>query len=514
MNNPSVSDISNGNFTMTSSCLPVNIISHPQNKTVSAGTTTTFNTSVNGTGPFLYYWFKNNVQIPNANSSSYSTGIVTPEDNGSIYKCIVVNCNGVYQAISNSAVLTVTGVNCTPVVIIMEPQSKTVPLGSTANFTVSVNGTPPFVLTWFKNNIQIPGANSLSYTTDILTTFDDGNTYKCIIKNCNNTNQIISNNAVLTVSNSNTSLTFFHHIPEIPHFANRYLLYSSITSNSLPKICSDGSASTIIRYINVGYNEMNYLKFKIKENTSGNDGENFGSFGTIQKYTDSIIVRYTHPQVVATDSMKRTITLQIINSNTNQIIKEQLIEIYRTPVLMVHGLWSNDGEFTEMENRLKLKYYPDEILRRANYQITNDASFSENKNVIPLEINYLIQKAINADYSSGKVDIIAHSMGGILARYYIQNKSQFNFKNNINRLVTLNTPHSGSQGANLLLKEGTPYAMIRNLLFHKFKRCVECGAVNDLRVNSEEIDLLRIGEGQSNIIPKRAIVSNTLPGLP
>jgi hypothetical protein len=47
----------------------------------------------------------------------------------------------------------------------------------------------------------------------------------------------------------------------------------------------------------------------------------------------------------------------------------------------------------------------------------------------------------------GKVDILAHSNGGLLSRQYIQSMS---YKNDINKLITFNTPHLGSQLANIL----------------------------------------------------------------
>jgi hypothetical protein len=107
--NPGISDISNNNFTMTSSCLPVNIISHPQNHTANVGDTVTFSVSVSGSSPYQYFWYKNNAQIPGANSSSYTTPALSNLDNGNTYKCIIINCNNMSQVISNNAVVTISG---------------------------------------------------------------------------------------------------------------------------------------------------------------------------------------------------------------------------------------------------------------------------------------------------------------------------------------------------------------------------------------------------------------------
>lgn len=56
---------------------------------------------------------------------------------------------------------------------------------------------------------------------------------------------------------------------------------------------------------------------------------------------------------------------------------------------------------------------------------------------------YLVPIIEQAKQTSGqeKVDIVAHSMGGILARAYIQGP---NYQNDVDQLITLGTPHQGS----------------------------------------------------------------------
>src|SRR5664279_2079038 len=83
-----------------------------------------------------------------------------------------------------------------------QPQNQTQTIGTTATFSVSVNGTAPFSYFWFKNGAQISGANSSSYTTPTLTSADNGNTYYCNITNCNSQSGVTSNSATLTVTGS------------------------------------------------------------------------------------------------------------------------------------------------------------------------------------------------------------------------------------------------------------------------------------------------------------------------
>jgi glucose/arabinose dehydrogenase len=86
--------------------VPPTITQHPADQTVGVGQTATFNVSASGATPFSYQWQRNTVDIPSANSASYTTPPVTTADNGAQYRCIVTNAFG--NATSNSATLTVT----------------------------------------------------------------------------------------------------------------------------------------------------------------------------------------------------------------------------------------------------------------------------------------------------------------------------------------------------------------------------------------------------------------------
>jgi len=189
---------------VNSSCTPVSILTHPVSQTVTAGNTATFSVTVSGTSPFTYQWYKNNASISGATSSSYTTPVLSTSDNGSTYYCYVTNCNGTYNAKSNSATLTVNS-SCTPVSILMHPVSQTVTAGNTATFSVTVSGTSPFTYQWYKNNASITGATSSSYTTPVLSTSDNGSTYYCYVTNCNGTYNASSTTATLTVT-SNTNI--------------------------------------------------------------------------------------------------------------------------------------------------------------------------------------------------------------------------------------------------------------------------------------------------------------------
>ena len=82
--------------------------------------------------------------------------------------------------------------------ITQEPANQTVGEGQTATFMVSASGTAPLSYQWRKNNMDIGGANSSSYTTPPTTLADSGALFTCFVSN--SFGDDTSNAATLTVT--------------------------------------------------------------------------------------------------------------------------------------------------------------------------------------------------------------------------------------------------------------------------------------------------------------------------
>lgn len=98
--------------------LPPTFFLHPQDVTVTVGDTAKFSVSVTGDPPITYQWQKNNVNIPNANSTTYSLSNTQLSDSGSIFRCIAANTFG--STPSSNAILSVVS-NLPPVSAITGP---------------------------------------------------------------------------------------------------------------------------------------------------------------------------------------------------------------------------------------------------------------------------------------------------------------------------------------------------------------------------------------------------------
>jgi formylglycine-generating enzyme required for sulfatase activity len=169
------------------------ITTQPASLSVVAGDTATF--TIAATGDSLsYQWQKNDTNITGATSAVYIIPATTPADSGNSYKCIVWNSTDTLT--SNTAILTVN-MNIIAPVITTQPISQSVIEGDTATFTIAATGTS-LSYQWQKNNANIPGATSTSYTIPATAMSDSGAAYRCIVQNIADT--LTSNAAILTVN--------------------------------------------------------------------------------------------------------------------------------------------------------------------------------------------------------------------------------------------------------------------------------------------------------------------------
>jgi hypothetical protein len=182
----------------------------PASQSVTVGQAATFSAMVTGTAPLTYQWQRNNANISGATSSNYTTPATVSGDNGATFRVVVTNSAG--NATSMSATLTVNSVPLPPS-ITTQPAHQTVTVGQTATFSVVAVGTAPLTYQWQKNNANISGATSATYTTPPTVSGDNGATFRVNVTNT--VTSIMSNVATLTVNPVGTSpgtdVTTYHN---------------------------------------------------------------------------------------------------------------------------------------------------------------------------------------------------------------------------------------------------------------------------------------------------------------
>jgi len=133
---------------------------------------------------------------------------------------------------------------------------------------------------------------------------------------------------------------------------------------------------------------------------------------------------------------------------------DTLIVTITNPVVLVHGIFSTPEAWNLMRLNLEsegLKVYT------AQYALDKIGTMGDIKyfaGTLSIEISRIL-----AETGAKKVDIVAHSMGGLVSRWYIEKGDG---ANKVDKLVMLGTPNSGSELCYFL--PGTnPFARLKQL---------------------------------------------------
>src|SRR6185503_58651 len=156
------------------------------------GQSATFLVTATGSAPLSFQWQRNQVNISGATSASYTLTSAAFADNGAKFRCVVTNAFG--TATSNEATLTVNA----PPAITAQPTDQTVAQGQSATFLFTATGSAPLSFQWQRNQVNISGATSASYTLTSAAFADNGAKFRCVVTNA--FGSATSNEATLTVN--------------------------------------------------------------------------------------------------------------------------------------------------------------------------------------------------------------------------------------------------------------------------------------------------------------------------
>lgn len=127
------------------------------------------------------------------------------------------------------------------------------------------------------------------------------------------------------------------------------------------------------------------------------------------------------------------------------------IKIIRAPVVLLHGLTGDETSWLQYNNHLVLSgRYVLWQLNNKGYEHTNTAHFWENDYITSYRIQEVIYSCAQHGYVATKADVIGHSMGGIISRIAVQENVR-GMAQNVHKLITVNTPHSGSEVADAVM---------------------------------------------------------------
>ena len=115
------------------------------------------------------------------------------------------------------------------------------------------------------------------------------------------------------------------------------------------------------------------------------------------------------------------------------------IEAAGTPILLVHGMIDNRSIFTLLRRGLR---------RRGFWQLPamNYSPFTTDVRDAAVRLAERVEEIV-ARTGYDRIHIVGHSMGGLIARYYVQ---RLGGHLRVHTLVTLGAPHGGTLAAHLL----------------------------------------------------------------
>ncbi len=123
------------------------------------------------------------------------------------------------------------------------------------------------------------------------------------------------------------------------------------------------------------------------------------------------------------------------------------VEASGTPILLVHGMVDNRSVFTVLRR----------ALRRRGFRQVLGINYSPLTRDVRLAATQLATTVERLCEQTGfeRIHVIGHSMGGLIARYYVQ---RLGGDARVHTLVTLGTPHAGTVPAHLV-----PHRLARQL---------------------------------------------------
>ena len=202
--------------------------------------------------------------------------------------------------------------------------------------------------------------------------------------------------------------------------------------------------------------------------------------------TPLVVAVYTPPSSVSSTTIppnmtKGTVKIQLYDVKNSSSSTDIPISLYRVPVVLVHGLWSDpiaSWVNTNFNKTLKEEGFN---VYLANYSAHNAETFDPHNdtkigNYGIDSIRSIINKTLDIYQRNGtatsQVDIVGHSMGGLMARGFVQQhdyKNPDNFMQGyIHRLITIGTPHYGGNLASILnANKDIEYCIDHGIVLHQ-----------------------------------------------
>jgi YVTN family beta-propeller protein len=221
-----------------------------------------------------------------------------------------------------------------------------------------------------------------------------------------------------------------------------------------------------------------------------------------------------------TSSVNRSIVIQTASATGS---RDYQLNLWRPPIVLVHGLWGDPGMWDEMVARLNNHFDALPFVHRSNYEHSNAARLAVNESRLALDVRQAVNDLAAMGIVAVQADVVAKSMGGLLARLAAQGplgKRRANYgEGDIHKLITLSTPHCGASLAQILSGCFDSSGTYQNTVTCTVARYtlplipgvgpIDKGAIFDLMPGSAAIGAIDRVE-----VPSHAVVGDAIPAGP
>lgn len=174
------------------------------------------------------------------------------------------------------------------------------------------------------------------------------------------------------------------------------------------------------------------------------------AFPQKDRFTDksgSCLITYK-PQILPASAYidgkaQETVTVAISGTKTEASLNFNLTHI---PVIFIHGYQANSSLFDNFKDYLGTKGFPTEYF---NYDSTKGVAYGARQ--LDSYISNIKDEYIQKGIQINRVDLIGHSMGGLVARYYTCSPD-YTGTSTVEKIIFLSVPQNGSSLATLGLK--------------------------------------------------------------
>lgn len=300
--------------------------------------------------------------------------------------------------------------------------------------------------------------------------------------------------------------------------------------NHFYSFCSDGGSISQLTFQKPSESnfDLNNIDIRIKEDPDAQQPDTYGVFNNITIDNDNIIFDYQPPFLMSSQGGNEvtpnieTYHLEIFDKNNQAILYEMPLKMHRPPVVLVHGLGRNDHDFQyfikELTDGQRRRVFGgvgtgiiEGDLHRGFIYAVNYLSYlplNDNRLVVSNAITVLKNRLKQGQIATSKVNVFAHSIGGLLARLYLQS---IDYKDDIFRLITVATPHFGSFQASYLISDDPNAACGLEYFNEKYLGNATVSPIlQDIAINSPFItNLNQSPHLNRNTVPTFCYVENT-----